>query len=157
MLNVIFVSQWMVVGVSGHHGAVVLEAVVWAHASEHELAQILLQKELGLVVLLPVAVQKVATQLHVQVKQECSILYFYSVRVFMLYFCVTVDGGWTQWSSWSSCSRSCGVGSRIRTRTCTNPAPKGGGAGCVGAASNTESCNTIACPGEIKELLHTYV
>lgn len=43
-------SQLMVVGLSGHPGAVVLEAVVWAHVLEHELAQTLLHKEVGLIV-----------------------------------------------------------------------------------------------------------
>ena len=60
-----------------------------------------------------------------------------------------VDGGFTQWSSWSSCSATCGVGLRTRTRNCTNPTPQGGGADCVGASSNTESCNILACPGEL--------
>jgi len=41
-----------------------------------------------------------------------------------------VNGGW---SSWSACSVSCGVG--VLTRTCTNPAPACGGAGCSGASS----------------------
>ena len=38
----------MVVGVSGHPGAVVLKVVVWVHTPEHEPAQTLLQKEVGL-------------------------------------------------------------------------------------------------------------
>ncbi len=49
-----------------------------------------------------------------------------------------VNGGW---SSWSSCSLSCGGGTQ--TRTCTNPAPSGGGASCSGASS--QACNTQAC------------
>ena len=68
--------------------------------------------------------------------------------------CVTVGGGWTQWSSWSSCSKTYGVGSHTRTRTCTNPAPKRGGADCVGHNKRTKKCNTtIACPGEEKSIL----
>ena len=51
---------------------------------------------------------------------------------------VPVNGGW---SDWSACSVSCGGGTQ--TRTCTNPAPSGGGADCVGASS--QSCNTQAC------------
>ena len=46
----LIVSQWMVVGLSGHPGVVVLRLVVWAHVPEHELAQTLLQKEVGLIV-----------------------------------------------------------------------------------------------------------
>ena len=49
-----------------------------------------------------------------------------------------VDGGW---SSWNSCSLSCGGGTQ--TRTCTNPAPSGGGAPCSGPSS--QSCNTHSC------------
>ena len=69
----------------------------------------------------------------------------------VLHTYVTVDGGWTQWSSWSSCSATCGVGSRTRTRNCTDPAPQGDGADCVGASSGTESCNIVACPGDLWE------
>ena len=46
----LIVSQWMVVGLSGHPGVVVLRLVVWAHIPEHELAQTLLQKGVGLIV-----------------------------------------------------------------------------------------------------------
>ena len=49
-----------------------------------------------------------------------------------------VDGGW---SSFGTCSATCGGGTQ--TRTCTNPAPAYGGADCVGSAS--QSCNTQAC------------
>lgn len=50
-----------------------------------------------------------------------------------------VNGGW---SGWSNCSASCGGGTQ--TRSCTNPAPSGGGASCSGASS--QACNTQACP-----------
>lgn len=53
-------------------------------------------------------------------------------------FSVVVDGGW---SSWGSCTVSCGGGTQ--TRTCTNPSPSGGGANCSGPSS--QSCNTQAC------------
>lgn len=49
-----------------------------------------------------------------------------------------VNGGW---SSWGSCSKSCGGGTQ--TRTCTNPPPSGGGASCSGASS--QACNTHSC------------
>ena len=79
-------------------------------------------------------------------------LYYNMNSQFSYCSCVTVDGGWTQWSSWSNCSKTCGVGSRTRTRTCTNPAPKRGGADCVGPNNSTKICNTtIACPGKEKD------
>ena len=53
-------------------------------------------------------------------------------------FTPIVDGGW---SDWGSCSESCGGGTQIRT--CTNPAPSGGGRICSGSSS--QSCNTQAC------------
>ncbi|VDH94652.1 Hypothetical predicted protein [Mytilus galloprovincialis] len=42
-----------------------------------------------------------------------------------------VDGHWGLWSS-VRCSVTCGNGIGIRTRRCDNPAPSGGGNGCVG-------------------------
>merc|ERR1712055_364925 len=51
-----------------------------------------------------------------------------------------VNGGWT---SWTSCSKTCGPGRE--TRTCTNPTPANGGSDCPGSSSKT--CNTQQCPG----------
>ena len=53
---------------------------------------------------------------------------------------VPVHGGFTVFSG---CSKTCGGGTRIRT--CTNPEPRNGGRGCVGASQ--ETCNTKACAG----------
>lgn len=50
-----------------------------------------------------------------------------------------VNGGW---SAWGACSVACGSGTQ--TRTCTNPAPSGGGASCSGASS--QSCTGTTCP-----------
>ena len=60
----------MVVGLSGHPGVVALRHVVWAHVPEHELAQILLQKEAEVTVLAPITEQRAATNLYVQVSQK---------------------------------------------------------------------------------------
>ena len=59
-----------------------------------------------------------------------------------------VNGGWSQWTSWSSCSLTCGGGTRTRTRTCTNPTPQGSGADCVGSSLGSEGCNMVECPGK---------
>ncbi|XP_078666385.1 semaphorin-5A-like isoform X2 [Branchiostoma floridae x Branchiostoma belcheri] len=58
-----------------------------------------------------------------------------------------VNGGWSDWSSWSNCSVACGVGTETRNRTCTNPAPANGGADCVGPDQETQACDTeVPCP-----------
>lgn len=57
-----------------------------------------------------------------------------------------VDGQWSAWSRWTSCSTSCGPGSETRQRTCTNPAPAHGGKGCGTASQETKACNTKHCP-----------
>eukprot|EP00795_Rhopilema_esculentum_P012478 gene12478-3161_t len=59
----------------------------------------------------------------------------------------SVDGGWSAWSDFTSCSHSCGGGNKTRTRSCDNPAPVGGGKECEGAPVDTRSCNPELCPG----------
>ena len=58
-----------------------------------------------------------------------------------------MSGGWAAWGPWSSCSRDCELGFRVRKRTCTNPEPRNGGLPCVGDASEYQDCNPHACPG----------
>ncbi|XP_048584539.1 uncharacterized protein LOC5510519 isoform X4 [Nematostella vectensis] len=57
-----------------------------------------------------------------------------------------VDGGWSDYSSWSLCTKSCGGGTRTRTRTCTNPKPSSGGKDCVGDDKQTRECGKAPCP-----------
>ncbi|XP_013398464.1 coadhesin-like [Lingula anatina] len=59
-----------------------------------------------------------------------------------------VDGGYSQWSTWGTCSSTCGGGSQTRTRTCTNPTPAFNGNDCSGLGPNSETqqCNTQGCP-----------
>nr|XP_022294190.1 A disintegrin and metalloproteinase with thrombospondin motifs adt-1-like [Crassostrea virginica] len=58
----------------------------------------------------------------------------------------TVNGGWSEWSSWGQCSATCGQGVHIRSRTCTQPKPTGGGQTCVGNDHVSQSCSQTACP-----------
>jgi len=54
---------------------------------------------------------------------------------------IQIDGDWGPWTSWSSCSISCGKGGvRKRTRKCDNPVPKGTGENCVGEHEQLKSC-----------------
>ena len=59
-----------------------------------------------------------------------------------------VNGGWSDWSSFGDCSKTCGGGEKTRYRTCTNPAPANGGKDCMGSSSDSMSCNEQGCPGQ---------
>uniref|UniRef100_A0A7M5U4W9 C-type lectin domain-containing protein n=1 Tax=Clytia hemisphaerica TaxID=252671 RepID=A0A7M5U4W9_9CNID len=58
-----------------------------------------------------------------------------------------VDGGWSSWSGFSSCTLSCGSGAQYRTRACDNPASQYGGKHCEGDEREERACNTNPCPG----------
>merc|ERR1719494_582971 len=59
-----------------------------------------------------------------------------------------VNGGYSAWSDWTKCTKTCGGGEQERARTCTNPAPAHGGSDCTKLGSDKESqqCETKACP-----------
>ncbi|XP_043918714.1 semaphorin-5B isoform X2 [Protopterus annectens] len=61
-------------------------------------------------------------------------------------FSVMINGGWSVWTAWSSCSQECRTGFRTRKRTCTNPEPKSGGLQCIGSALEYQDCNPQPCP-----------
>ena len=66
-------------------------------------------------------------------------------------FISLVNGNWAAWNTWSTCTKTCGGGTRGRSRTCSDPTPACGGQDCTGGGSSeTEACNTGACgPGII--------
>lgn len=53
-------------------------------------------------------------------------------------------GGWSVWSKYK-CSVSCGGGTGVRSRTCTNPSPNIRGELCKGPHLNTGACNEFEC------------
>ena len=59
-------------------------------------------------------------------------------------FCL--DGNWGVWTSWGTCSASCGGGTQQRSRECDSPAPNYGGAACDGSTSDSQNCGAEACP-----------
>ena len=51
-------------------------------------------------------------------------------------------GLWSSWSQWSTCAPTCGSGrERTRSRSCSIQGA------CSGAATDTETCISITCPG----------
>ena len=59
---------------------------------------------------------------------------------------IVVDGGWSTWTSWGSCSQTCGTGSKAIMRSCINPVPANGGQQCSGEHAQYLACNTDPCP-----------
>ena len=59
-----------------------------------------------------------------------------------------INGGYTEWSQFSECSKTCEAGTRKRTRKCNNPAPNFGGKNCLflGPAEEKRACNVFPCP-----------
>ena len=57
-----------------------------------------------------------------------------------------VDGQWSEWGAWSTCSKTCGGGKSTRTRMCNNPSPANGGSDCTGDSEESQDCNTETCP-----------
>ena len=58
-----------------------------------------------------------------------------------------IDGGWSSWTSWSSCQMNC---RQQRNRTCDFPTPLFGGADCPGnwtELSSTLCYGDSCCPG----------
>ncbi|KAK2858572.1 hypothetical protein Q5P01_003192 [Channa striata] len=56
------------------------------------------------------------------------------------------DGGWSQWSNWTKCTKSCGGGVQSRRRECDSPIPEGEGNYCEGLGTEVMACNINHCP-----------
>jgi len=67
----------------------------------------------------------------------------------------TKDGGYSEWTRWTECSKSCNKGVQFRERTCTSPAPSGGGRDCTELGSSEESrfCNAQKCEKACKKAM----
>uniref|UniRef100_A0A671PK73 Uncharacterized protein n=1 Tax=Sinocyclocheilus anshuiensis TaxID=1608454 RepID=A0A671PK73_9TELE len=58
----------------------------------------------------------------------------------------TQNGGWSDWSSWTDCSKSCGGGVKSRRRDCDRPVRGGDGDYCEGLGTEVILCSTHHCP-----------
>ncbi|XP_006821619.1 properdin-like, partial [Saccoglossus kowalevskii] len=57
-----------------------------------------------------------------------------------------IDGGWSNWSPWTPCSKTCG-GTREQVRVCDNPAPLHSGSYCIGDMYRIDNCgDNTTCP-----------
>ncbi|XP_063408513.1 SCO-spondin-like [Mytilus trossulus] len=57
-----------------------------------------------------------------------------------------VNGVWSDWDAFGTCSVSCGGGIQYSSRHCNNPEPEHGGLDCIGEDSKSQSCNMQGCP-----------
>ncbi|KZC04852.1 Hemicentin-1 [Dufourea novaeangliae] len=66
----------------------------------------------------------------------------------------SVNGLWSSWTLWTSCSSNCGIGTQLRNRMCNNPSPSGGGVPCSGSASEVRQCFSKPCTVKSHEVAH---
>jgi hypothetical protein len=57
-----------------------------------------------------------------------------------------IDGGWSNWKKFGSCTTKCAGGILLHKRTCDNPKPEFGGSVCTGDSIKKVACNTQKCP-----------
>ena len=68
--------------------------------------------------------------------------------IFASYFHIEIaDCIWGSWSKWSTCSKSCGGGTQLRSRRVATHETKGGQ--CSGESEEEQECNTDICPAGI--------
>merc|ERR1712172_400845 len=61
-----------------------------------------------------------------------------------------IDGKWSNWGPWGSCSKTCGDGTQKRSRACNSPPPSpDGGAPCEGEDEDTRECGDETCPSSV--------
>ena len=74
--------------------------------------------------------------------------WFFKMNVFHISV-QPINGGYTEWSTFSDCSTTCGDGAQMRFRTCSDPLPSDGGLDCVaqglGSTIETKFCNLGQC------------
>ena len=79
----------------------------------------------------------------------CQWLDIYVLNPFLFQtYLFTVNGGWGDWQPYGACTKTCGAGTRIRSRKCDNPLPSNGGLDCPGDSTQTSSCTEGPCPSK---------
>jgi hypothetical protein len=82
------------------------------------------------------------TNNRVSQRSLCATVNVHSILkyIFTIAVALRADGQWTDWTEYGACSATCGDGYKSRTRFCAAPTPKAGGAECVGADFDIQSC-----------------
>ena len=74
------------------------------------------------------------------------------------WFSFRADGHWSDWMHWSSCSATCGIGTKTRSRICNNPAPLNGEKNCFGNVSEKmQYCVEAICHGLFLVLIFLFL
>lgn len=71
------------------------------------------------------------------------------ISIINIFFHTSVNGGFSEWSSWSKCNTTCGNGVQTRSRLCSNPPPRNGGKECVGPYEENLACAGFQCNGKL--------
>ena len=72
----------------------------------------------------------------------------YILTIYIVYNLVLVDCKWAEWGAAEACSKTCGGGDRVKRRSKLVEDKDGGK--CIGESTNTETCNTASCSGNIQ-------
>ncbi|CAG2224126.1 HMCN [Mytilus edulis] len=56
-----------------------------------------------------------------------------------------INGAWSDWNPWEKCSKTCGSGTKSRSRKCSDPLPQHGGNFCDGFPKEYTGCEEEKC------------
>ena len=71
-------------------------------------------------------------------------------------YSTTVDCKWGEFDGWSRCSKTCGSGIEIRSRSIAIVA-QNGGKDCEGDAEEVKACNEQDCPPIPERSIYTFI
>ena len=79
-------------------------------------------------------------------KTENDLAVGHHFRIISFYY---LEAKWSRWSPWSDCSKTCGSGTRSRTRTCVAINQNTGftPVSCAGKPMQSKTCAEWNCPG----------
>lgn len=71
-----------------------------------------------------------------------------NMTILLVWFVYIVDGKWSEWIDITECAVTCGEGTKVQSRSCSEPPSSCGGMHCVGDDIRKVPCNiSSCCPG----------